>query len=153
MSFRHPRHRIQEIVQAPKCLTEGATLEVKTRGEHGLQFDCNVDLEDGSYFDLRYLGKAARTADPSTYDASFLIDQQRVRGVGYCPVARQNFRAKLRIPAGWHQNILDPNVPTDHPEANRHEPLPNFEPADFSNFIRLTSKLWNIDLGWEADLL
>ncbi len=62
------------------------------------------------------------------YDASLLLDSERVRGVGYCPVARQNFRAKLTIPAGWHQNICDPNVPTDHPEWNRHEPLPGFQP-------------------------
>ena len=153
MNFRYPRHRILEIVQAPKCLSEGHELEVDARGTNGAGFDVPVDLQDGPFCDLRYLGRAGRKNEPETYDATFLLEQQRVRGVGYCPIGRQNFRAKLRIPPGWHQNICDPNMPTDHPEWNRHEPLPGFAPSDFQNFIRQAAVLWNIDLGWEDELL
>ena len=153
MNFRHPRHRIQEIIDSAKCLSEGHTLEVKARGEDGARFDVSVDLKDGPYCDLRYLGRAGRSDVPETYDASFLLDQQRVRGIGYCPVGRQNFRAKLRISAGWHQNICDPNVPTDHPEWNRHVGLSDFTPTDFADFVRLAATMWNIDVGWETELL
>lgn len=154
MSYRHPRHRIQEIVDAPKCLGEGSgPFKVKSLGEHGVSFDANVVLLDGPYWDLRYLGRAGRSDRPETYDSSLLLDQQRVRGVGYCLVARENFRAKLRIPQGWHQNVCDPNVATDNPEWNRHVPLPDFAPTDFADFIRKTAALWNIDLDGEEQLL
>ena len=153
MPYRYPRHRIQEMVAAPKCVTEGQTLDVVSDGEHGAKFDVNLDLVDGPYTDLRYLGRAGRADMPETYDCSLLLDQQRVRGIGYCPVARHNFRAKLRIPAGWHQNVCDPNVATNHPEWKRHDALPGFAPTDFSDFIRKAGVLWNIDLGWEAALL
>lgn len=31
MKFRYPRHRIQEIVQAEKCLTEGDAIKLDGR--------------------------------------------------------------------------------------------------------------------------
>ena len=77
-----------------------------------------------------------------------------MRGIGHCAVGRQNFRAKFRIPPGWHQNVCDPNVPTDdHQNRNRHDPLPGFAPSDFSDFVRKVATLWNIDLAWEEELL
>ncbi len=36
---------------------------------------------------------------------------------------------------------------------NRHEPLPDFDPGDFSDFTRKVAVIWNIDLGWEGGLL
>lgn len=153
MSFRLPRHRILEIVKAPKAITSNHSLELQNDVKHNANFDVPVELTEGAYCDLRYLGRAGRKDKPETFDASFLIEQQRVRGIGYCPVARNNFRAKLRIPAGWHQNICDPNMPTHHAEWNRHEALPNFAPADFYGFVRSCAELWSIDLLWEEELL
>lgn len=153
MSFRYPRHRIQELVAADKIVAGGGKLETSVRGENAASFNTPLDLVEGSFVDLRFLGRAARRDDPATYDSSFLIDQERVRGIGFCPVARQSFRAKLRIPAGWHQNICDPNMPTDHPERNRHEAMPDFAPSDFRDFVRKAAELWNIDLGWENELV
>lgn len=153
MSYRFPRHRILEIVSVAKALTEGQSVEPERVGEHGARFSAFLDLVDGPFVDLRFIGKAGRLNLPTSYDASLLLEAERVRGVGYCPVARQNFRAKLRIPAGWHQNICDPNVATDHPEFNRHEPLPDFSPMDFTDFTRKAAELWNIDLGWEKELV
>ncbi|OAM90731.1 hypothetical protein OH491_03160 [Termitidicoccus mucosus] len=153
MNYRHPEHRIHEIVQSPKCLNDGQTFTIKSTGEHSAHFTVDLALLDGPFLDIRYTGRAGRTNIPSSYDASLLLEQQRVRGVGYCAVERQNFRAKLRIPKGWHQNICDPNVATNHPAWNRHEPLADFAPTDFSHFIQLTSNLWNIDLNREEELL
>ena len=153
MNYRHPRHRIEEIVKAPKCVSEGHVLDIEQRRGNGSKFDVPLDLIDGPFCDMRYLGRAGRNEDRTTYDASLLLDQMRVRGVGYCPVGRQNFRAKLRIPAGWHQNVCDPNVATDLPEWNRHESLPDFNPTDFADFVRRAAEIWKIDLGWESGLL
>ena len=153
MSYRYPCHRITEIVAMPKCLTAGQTVKPERIGEHGARFGAYLEAVDSGFIDLRFLGKAGRMDLPTSYDGTLLLDSDRVRGVGYCPVARNNFRAKLRVPAGWHQNICDPNVPTDHPEWNRHEALPAFQPTDFTSFVHRTADLWNIDLGWEEGLV
>src|SRR5688500_5815206 len=135
MNFRYPRHRIQELVAAEKTVAGGGKLEISVRGQSAASFDTPLDLVAGTVLDLRFLGRGARRDEPQTYDSSLLVDQQRVRGVGFCGFERKNFRAKRRIPAGWHHNICDPNMPTDHPEWNRHEALPGFEPADFRDFF------------------
>jgi hypothetical protein len=153
MDYRHPVHRIHEIVQASKCLNEGESFSVKPNGEHSASFNADLALMDGPFLDIRYTGAAGQTTRPVTYEAALLLDQRRIRGVGYCEVERQNFRAKLRIPKGWHQNICNPNAATNDPNWNRHEPLSRFAPVDFSDFIQLTSKLWNIDLNQGEVLL
>jgi hypothetical protein len=153
MNFRYPSHRITEIVASPKCVTGDGKVTPVKKGAHGAGFDVTLDLVDGPFVDLRYIGKAGRLDKIESYDASLLLDQRRVRGIGYSPVARQNFRAKRRVPAGWHQNYCDPNVATDDPNWNRHDPLPGFAPTDFEDFTRLSAKLWVVDLGWEGGLL
>jgi len=154
MNYRYPKHQIAEIISSKKCLSDGHAVDPERKGEHGAKFDASLDLIDGPAFcPVRYIGKAGHLAEPPSYDATFLLDDMRVRGVGHCAVPRQNFRAKLRIPAGWHQNICDPNVPTDHAEWNRHEPLPEFAPTDFRDFVSKVADIWRIDLNWEGKLL
>jgi hypothetical protein len=146
MPYPHSRHQIHELVQAPKVVRENARLVVEKHGEHGGKFDVNLDLMDGPFVDLRYLGKATDQRDPDGYEANLILAGHRVRGVGHNYVGRNNQRSKLRIPAGWHQNKVDPNRPTSHVEYNYHEPLPNFIPTDFGNFIGKCARLWTIDL-------
>jgi hypothetical protein len=98
---------------------------------------------------MRYIGRAPRLDQPATYEANFLLANQRVRGVGYNPVARENLRYKQRIPMGWHQNVCDPNLPTNDPRKNVHHPLIDFAPTDFQDFVSRTAEMWNIDLGWD----
>ena len=86
------------------------------------------------------------------YKASLLLAAQRVRGVDYVPLGQRRFY-KERIPPGWHQNVIDPNLPTNHDDYNRHLPLPGFAPTDFKDFIGLSAQLWNIELAWEETML
>jgi hypothetical protein len=153
MSYPYARHQIHEFVQAAKVVRENSPLVVEKHGEHGGKFDVYLDLRSGSFVDLRYLGKAADQRDPSGYEGNLILAGHRVRGVGHNFVGRNNLRAKQRIPAGWHQNKVDPNLPTSHPEYNRHEPLPNFAPTDFGAFISGCARLWAIDLNMEDVLL
>lgn len=153
MTYQFPVHRIREIVNAPKCVTEGHAIAPEQKGSHGAAFGAPVELTDGPFCDLKFLGKAGVLNDPTTYDATLLLAAHRVRGVGHCAVARNNFRRKERIPSGWHQNVCNPNAPTDSDDWNRHETLPDFAPTDFSDFIRKSSGLWAIDLGWQDELL
>lgn len=150
MSYPYKTHQIQEILEKPKCLSSGDTLELKSAcGGHGKNFETRPELIDGPFLDLRYLGKAPVPADARTYDAVFLIANQRVRGVGYNEVARKSFRFKNRISKGWHLNVCDPNLPTNDPKQNIHHPLEGFSVTDFRDFINQTARLWKIDLGWE----
>lgn len=153
MSYPHTRHQIHELVQAPKVVRENSRLEVESFGEHSGRFDVNLDLVDGPFFDLRYLGKATDQREPAGYEANLILAGHRVRGVGHNFVGRKNLRAKQRIPAGWHQNKVDPNLPTSHVEYNRHEPLPHFAPTDFGHFIAKCAQLWAIDLKTQEVLL
>lgn len=60
MRYPYPSHRIHEIVRAPKCVREGETFELKSKGERGTGFDVNLDLvDDGPFSDPRYLGNTS----------------------------------------------------------------------------------------------
>jgi len=153
MHYRHTAVRIHEFIQSPKSLCSGQSVEGKKKGDHGLHFCAAVELLDGPFLDMIFRGKATHGSEPTTYEGNFFVDQERVRGVGHNFVGKKNFRAKLRIPDGWHQNIVDPQKPTNDPAYNQHQPLPNFEPSDFEDFTRKVASLWTIDLDWEGGLL
>ncbi|MCY4256255.1 MAG: hypothetical protein OXE51_09110 [Gammaproteobacteria bacterium] len=146
MSYPYSTHRIHEILKAEKRLLEGDADESKKVGKSGL-YETRPELIDGPFVDMRYIAKAPVLTEVTTCEASFLLANQRVRGVGYHSVGRWNFRFKQRIPKGWHLNVCDPNLPTNDPKQNIHQPLPEFTTTDFKDFIRKTTKLWKIDLG------
>lgn len=150
MNYAYKPHQIDELLRLAKCLPPGDTLELEKMSQGaGRHFETRPQLVDGPFVDMRYLGKAPELDNPETYDASFLLANQRVRGVGFDAVGRRNFRFKKRIPKGWHLNVCDPNLPTNDDAQNAHQPLPGFQTTDFRDFINQTAKLWNIDLGWE----
>lgn len=153
MPYPYTRQQIHDFVQAPKVVRENTKLEVSKRGEKGAGFEVNLDLEDGPFVDLRYLGKATEVEQPPTYESSLILGGHRVRGIGHNFVGRNKLRAKQRILAGWHQNRVDPNLPTTHDDYNRHEPLPMFAPTDFGDFITKCAELWTIDLRTPEVLL
>lgn len=154
MSYPHSIHQIREILAEPKCLPPGTTLDLHQHGD-SRSFDTRPELVKVGFVDMRYLGHTHAYDDPTTYHASFVLANQRVRGVDYDPVGKRNFRYKKRIPKGWHQNVCDPNLPTNHDAQNVHHPLEGFAPTEFIDFINLTAKLWNIDLGedWKGGQL
>lgn len=151
MRYRYKSHQILEFLNAEKCLPGEDTVELEKMGKSGKgrHFETRPELLDGPFVDMRYLGKAPILDEPSSYDASLLFANQRVRGVGYESVGRHNYRFKKRIPKGWHLNICDPNLPTNAPAQNVHEPLPDFQTTDFRDFINQTAAMWKIDLGWQ----
>lgn len=151
MSYLYKNHQITEFLAADKCLPENDTVELQkmSKGGKGRHFESRPVMKDGPFIDIRYLGKAPALDDTTSYDASFLLANQRVRGVGHNTVARHNYRFKKSISKGWHLNRCDPNLPTNDPQQNIHQPLPDFTTTDFRDFINQTAKLWKIDLGWE----
>lgn len=62
------------------------------------------------------------------YRAAFLLASERVRGIDYSEIETKKFY-KTHIHKGWHQNIVDPGLPADNPNQNRHEPLSKLSAA------------------------
>ncbi len=84
MSYPHTRHQIHELVKAPKVVRENSRLEVEAFGEHGGRFDVNLDLMDGPFVDLRYLGKATDQREPAGYEANLILPTSSRAMVGNC---------------------------------------------------------------------
>jgi len=155
-SFRYRSEQIGEIVRAQKLLRNQQTVEggkalpFRSYGQAGRRLDLDLDLADGPLVSMVLHVRAGLVGDPTTYEAALILDGTRVRGVGYELVERTRW-FKVRIPKGWHQNILDPNIEGD--AGNRHEPLPDFEPADLDGFFRLAAVLWNVSIPRGGQLL
>ena len=93
MKYHYQPHQIEEFLRLEKCLAPGDTPELEKMSQGaGRHFETRPQLVDGPFVDMRYLGTAPELDNPETYDASFLLANQRVRGVGYDPIGRQNFR-------------------------------------------------------------
>ena len=73
--------------------------------------------------------------------------------MGWHATGEKRHYGKQVIPKGWHQNVIDPNLPLDSADFNRHLPLPNFDPAELTAFFIATARLWHIDLTFAEGLL
>lgn len=144
MAFDFREFQIREIVKAQKCLREGSDAEVENDGS-AILLDTRVADMDNPHFDLRFKASASDPQDPETYHAILILDDERIRGVDFQKLGKKRWY-KTQIPDGWHQNILNPNLPKSHPDYNRHDAIPDFDPKDFDDFVRNVTALWNIVL-------
>jgi hypothetical protein len=151
VSFKYPSFRITEIAKAPKVV-RAEKLVFESRGERGRSLKENLDLINGEILDLRLIVQCGRFDMPTTYSAALILSDSRIRGIDYSTVSLRRF-GKIRVPRGWHENIVDPNLDSRHDDANRHEPMPNFNATDLDNFLSLTAKHWNINLPDKEELL
>lgn len=150
MNFRYRSHQVQEIVRAAKVVREGQPLTFKNYKEHGNYLGLELDLKDGPLVNLRLTITAGRYDEPETYRAALLLDEQRIRGVDHSDIELKRFY-KMVVPKGWHQNVIDPNLPTR--ELNRHEPLPDFEVCDLADFFGKVAGLWQIEVAFDEIML
>ena len=150
MSFRYRSHQLQDIVRAAKAVREGQSLAFKNYKEHGKHLELELDLQDGPLVNLRLVITAGRYDETETYRAALLLDEQRIRGIDHSDIEVKRFY-KTVVPKGWHQNVIDPNLPTR--ELNRHDPLPDFEVGDLADFLGKVAKLWYIEMAFDEVLL
>jgi hypothetical protein len=143
---------ISSIVNARK-IARKTNLKPEKVGENGLKYDDVLDVENSKEaITLRLKILAGRKDIVSTYEAALILAYRRVRGVGFDEIGRRK-RYKVHIPKGWHQNIIDPNLPDHDDSGNRHEELPSWTVTDFDDFVQKVCTLWNINLGREETLL
>ena len=152
MNFRYKSSQIAEIVKAAKVVREGQSLAFRSHGEKSKALDVDLNLKEGTLVDLRLRVTAGRFDEPMTYEAALILADQRVRGIGYSATRLMRFY-KERIPKGWHENVIDPNLPTRDDDRNRHESVTDIEPTDLEDFLRKVCKRWNIELPSEKVLL
>lgn len=152
MNFRYKSFQISAIVTAEKIVREGQSLTFNSYGEKSRALELDLDLKDGPLLNLRLHVRAGRYDEPATYEAALILDDQRVRGIGYSPTRRVRFY-KVWIPKGWHENVIDPSLSTRADEYNRHVALEDFAPLDLMDFLRKVSQRWNIDLPSSETLL
>ena len=127
--FRYPSSTLHEFVKLPKRIV-GDALEFRDMRERGMGLDSGdadrqksvskearipLETRGGRAALLELIISAGRLDSIITYSASLLVDRQRIRGVDFSKIERW-FQYKIRIPKGWHQNIIDPNT-----GENRHE--------------------------------
>ncbi len=159
--FRYPSNTLHEFVTIPKRVV-GDKLEFHEVRERSAALreddpdrkksaskEARVVLEakGGRAALLELVIKAGRLNDVTTYSASLLVDQVRIRGVDFSRIERSLYFKKI-IPKGWHQNIIDPNT-----DENRHEPLDIGTVTDLDDFSDKVIKLWNINYKREGKLL
>lgn len=135
-------------------MEKGRPLPFVGYGERGKKIDLGLDLKDSpALIDLRLHVRAAVFDTPEMFEAALILATERVRGIGWNPAGKKRFYGKQIIPKGWHQNVIDPNLPPDDPDKNRHLPIRNFEPTDLAAFFTFAARLWHINLPIEESLL
>ncbi len=151
MSWPYSAAVVHDLVMAPKCLAPGQETVFVAHGEHGQELQVLLELVDGGLFHLRLIVTASRADAPDTYEAALLLNNRRIRGVGFCKIERKKF-FKTHIPKGWHENVMDYLLPTTDARHNRHEPLPDFSATDLQDFLRKSCARWNIQIDFTQDL-
>ncbi len=149
MLFRYSSPIIYEIVRAPKkCNPEIPPFY--NYGNNGKGLECSLELVEGGLYPLKLVIYGCIYDEPKTYKASLILESRRIRGIDF-EAASRSYIYKIHIPAGWHENIIDPNLPDR--DGNRHEPL-DIDPQDLMDFQKIIARRWNImGLYEEEELL
>lgn len=137
-------------MKAAKTVADESFPNFKEFKSSKLEIETTLDLKDGGLCNMRFILTAGRSSDPETFRAVFLLDERRIRGVGFKYTESKEWY-KISIHKGWNENIIDPNKPLE--KQNHHAPLENFNPTDLVDFLDYVAKLWNIELPVEGRLL
>ncbi len=160
--FRYPSCVLREFVETPKRVVGGKLVlrDVKGTEPQGQQIEGKgrpksrskearvvLEPEGGRVALIELVIRAGRADDTTTYHAALLVDHQRIRGIDYGEIERKRW-FKVRIPKGWHENIVNSNS-----GENRHEALDIDSITDLAVFCRNVAKHWHISYEEEETIL
>ena len=151
MSWPYSTASIHELARAAKRLAHGQSDSFTSAGDHGKELSAMLTLVHGGLFHLKLIVSAGRADLVETYEANLLVDNRRVRGIGYSKIERKKM-FKTHIPKGWHENVQDYNLPATDDDHNRHLSLPDFYPTDLQDFLKKVCLHWEIQLDFTQDL-
>ena len=111
-------------------------------GEWSRQANVELYAEDAGIAIMALSIQVMDVRDPETFHAAFMVDNKRVRGIDFEKIAIKRCY-KIVVPAGWHQNIIDP---TDLSwDGNRHEAIDMGDIKTLAGFARKVCEAWNIE--------
>lgn len=151
MNWPYSSATVHELVQAPKCFAPGQSTAFANVGEHGKELSAMLELVDGGLYHLKLIVSAGRADLPESYEASFLLNNRRVRGLGFSKIERKR-KYKTHIPKGWHENIIDWNLPASDDNHNRHPSIPDFAVTHLQDFLKKACLRWKIEIEYSDDL-
>lgn len=152
--FPYSAFQIEEIVQAEKYPRDWEPIEF-TKGPKGNASrvsDIQLLRMDGKADRIRLVVRAGDFEKIDSYAASLLLENTKIRGIDFHPLPRSR-KYKIVYPAGWHHDIVDPNLETSLNTSPRKDSLEDFEPYDLIDFLKRISALWNISLPSQNDYL
>lgn len=152
MNWPYSSAVVHDLAKAAKCLAPGQSPVFTKQGEHGRELSVMLDLVDGGLYHLKLLVAAGRADLPETYEASFLLNNRRVRGIGFSKLDRKKQYKKTHVPKGWHENVIDYLLPVTDDGQNRHLSLPDFSTTDLQDFLKKVCQHWNIQIDFNQDL-
>jgi len=152
MRFPYSNVQIQAMVAAEKHPRDWEPLKFRHSGEASRQWDSWLEHSDGITDRIRLVVRAGRVDLPDTYSAVLLLENERVRGIDYHPVARSHFYKEV-IPKGWHQDVVDPNLEPGQKGYHNRVALPDFTPLDLVDFLRKVCIHWNVLLPADTETL
>jgi hypothetical protein len=141
--FPYADHQVAHFVKVTKTVQEGKIAFKEFDPRHPGSMTARISLFSDQILSaiVELSITAGDTKDPTTYHAALLVNSERVRGVDFNRSGARTRGYKIRIPAGWHENIDYPL----HPKDNRHDPLDLGDVTDLRDFARKICKLWHIE--------
>ena len=116
--------------------------------------DIILDRDDEIPDRLRFIVSIGSQVQVSSYSASLLLENRRIRGVDYHEFKKVRYYGKVVVPPGWHEDVYDLTKDQGHDDYHSRLPLEDFAPYDATHFLRMVAKRWNIILpGTGAELL
>lgn len=132
------------IVKTPKYVLE-VVRDFGKKKPAKLRFEAMLTMRQEYEPHLRFLVTGIPVA-PASWTATFIADGNRIRGIDYS-ATEKTYMHKVRIPAGWHENVIDWAIDVKERDHNRHIPMPDgFAPSDLHDFRHKTAEYWNIKI-------
>lgn len=144
-AFPYSEAQIRAAVEAEKHPRDWASLDFEKSGDNSRRLDVALEREDGRDDRLRLVIRAGRLDDPTSYKASLLLEDVRIRGIDHHAVERRQFYKEVS-PRGWHEDVVDPNRSQGEKGHHRRDALPDFNPTDLADFVKNVAKRWHITL-------
>jgi hypothetical protein len=151
-SFPYTELQIEEMVKAEKQPVHWNPWEFEALGGESLRLTRDLIRTDGKSDRIRLIIRVLNKKDILTCKASLLLEDIRVRGIDYHELAQRRFYKEI-IPAGWHEDIVNPNLEKDEKGEHIRLALENFAPYHIRDFVKKICRRWNILMPGTEDTL
>lgn len=151
-SFPYTELQIEEMVKAEKQPVRWDPWEFESMGGESIRLIRDMIRTDGKSDRIRFIVRVPVKQDILTCKASLLLEDERVRGVDYHELAQRRFYKEV-APAGWHEDVVNPNLEKGEKGEHMRLALNDFEPYHIQDFVKRVCQRWNILMPATEDTL